>query len=107
MATIPTLADVRSWLGLGVSVISDAQLQQVYDGERAAQAAVCDIPDNPAGYPAQAVEGLYRRIGRAVAARGVPLGMLGVDGEFGAARLPSTDAEITRYESTIRRVVLG
>jgi hypothetical protein len=33
--------------------------------------------------------------------------MVGTDSEYGAARLPSTDAEITRVEGPIRRMVLG
>ena len=107
MTTIPDLAEVRAWLGVGMSVISDAQLQRVYDGERALQADLCVIPEDPDLFPAPAAEGLFRRVGRAVAARGVPLGLLGIEGEYGAARLPSTDAEIARVEQTIRRGVLG
>lgn len=107
MATIPTLAQVRTWIGASTTVISDEQLQQIYDGERALQADACTIPADPDLFPASAVEGLFRRVGRAVAARAVPLGLLGIDAEYGAARLPSTDAEIARYEAPIRRVVLG
>jgi hypothetical protein len=107
VATVPSLAEVRQWIGVPVAALSDEQLQRVYDAEIAAQAAVCIIPDDPDAYPAVAVEGLFRRVARVVAARGLPLGMMATESEYGPARLPSTDAEITRTEATIRSMVLG
>ncbi len=108
MATVPTLAEIRDWIGVPVSVFSDEQLAQVLAAELEIQAALCRIPEDPAAYPAAAVEGIYRRVGRVVAARPLPLGMVGQDAEYGLARLPVTDAEIQRVEATIRRAdVLG
>lgn len=107
MATVPDIAEVRQWIGVPVAALSDEQLQRVYDAELAAQAAVCIIPADPDLYPAVAVEGLFRRVARVVAARGLPLGMMATESEYGPARLPSTDAEIARTEATIRAMVLG
>lgn len=107
MGTVPNLAEVRSWLGLSTGTISDDQLTRIYDGELSLQAQMCCIPADPDAYPPEAAEGLFRRVGRAVASRSVPLGMVGVDSEYGASRLPPTDAEIARVEAPIRRMVLG
>lgn len=107
MATVPSLAEVRQWIGVPASAVSDEQLQRVYDAELEAQAEVCIIPAEAELYPAVAVEGLFRRVARVVAARGLPLGMMATESEYGPARLPSTDAEIARTEATIRRMVLG
>jgi hypothetical protein len=107
VATVPSLAEVRQWIGVPTSALSDEQLQRVYDAELTAQASVCVIPDDPDEYPAVAVEGLFRRVARVVAARGLPLGMMATESEYGPARLPSTDAEIARTEATIRSMVLG
>jgi hypothetical protein len=101
------VAEVRQWIGVPTSALSDDQLQRVYDAELDAQAQVCIIPDDPDAYPAVAVEGLFRRVARVVAARGLPLGMMATESEYGPARLPSTDAEIARTEATIRSMVLG
>jgi hypothetical protein len=107
MAEIPTLAEIREWIGVPASVMPDDQLAVVVAAELSLQAKLCDVGDAPGDYPPEAVEGLYRRVGRVVAARVNPLGMVGTDSEYGAARLPSTDAEITRVEGPIRRMVLG
>lgn len=107
MAEIPTLGEIREWIGVPDTVMPDDQLQTVVAGELSLQAKLCDVGDGPGEYPPEAVEGLYRRVGRVVAARVSPLGMVATDSEYGAARLPSTDAEIARVEGPIRRMVLG
>jgi hypothetical protein len=108
VASVPSLAEIREWIGVPAAVMPDDQLQTVVLAELSLQAKLCDVGDGADGsYPAEAVEGLYRRVGRVVAARVSPLGMIGTDSEYGAARLPSTDAEITRVEAPIRRMVLG
>jgi hypothetical protein len=104
----PDLAEVRAWLGTPVSVISDAQLQTILDGETVAQARACRVPVDPLTLPDDLHEALLRRCGRAVAARGVPLGLAGGEGyEFGPTRLPAFDAEIERLEGGTRKFVFG
>jgi len=99
-----TLSAARAWLQVPATSLSDAQLQQVLDAETYAQARACRVDSM---YPQPNLEqALLRRVGRSVAARGVPLGLLG-DAEFGPTRLPAFDAEIERLEGPDRVVVFG
>ena len=59
------------------------------------------------GYAPPLVQSLYRRVAREVAARGVPLGMIGADAEYGPARLSRWDAEVDRLEGPYRVLVFG
>jgi hypothetical protein len=100
----PTLDDVRAWLQTPATVLSDAQLDKVAGAAQIAQQTLCawtgDLPDD-------AYQAFLRRCAREVAARGVPLGMIGVDAEFGAARLSNWDAVIEGWERPLRVGVLG
>jgi hypothetical protein len=107
-AGYPTLAELRGWLQVPDVVLTDAQLQTVLDAETAAQAIACRVPADPATLPADLHSALLRRCARAVAARGVPLGLSGAEGEeFGPARVPAYDVEIERLEGDRRRFVFG
>lgn len=106
-ATPPDLADVRSWIKVPATLLTDAQLQQVIDAESIIQARLCNTGDGSTPLSPDLVQSIYRRVAREVAARGVPLGMLGGDAEFGTARLTRFDAEIERLEGPSRRVVVG
>lgn len=110
MGTIPDEATIRAWLNLSDSSMTVTELEAVRAGELANQLRVCRIPGCPDyiedDYPDDLVMALLRRCGRAVAARGVPLGVVGSD-EYGPSRLPAFDAEIERYERPHRRVVFG
>ena len=77
------------------------------DAEVLLQARACRVPTDGTPGPAPAVQAVYRRCAREVAARGVPLGMLGADSEYGPARLSRWDAEIDRLEGRDRVVVFG
>lgn len=104
----PDIAEVRAWIDVPDTVVSDAQLQTVLDAESAAQAVACRIPTDPAALPADLHSALLRRCARAVAARGVPLGLSGGDGqEWGPARVPAFDVEIERLEGGRRRFAFG
>jgi len=103
----PELAEVRAWLQVPATVLSDAQLQLVLDAETILQAKACRVYEHPNGWPPELTQALYRRVGREVAARGVPLGILGADTEVGPARLARLDAEIERLEGPTRIVVFG
>lgn len=96
-------AEVRLWIGVPATVLSDAQLQDVIDAETSAQALICTIDDDTESDLKQAA---LRRVGRAVAARNIPTGLV-PGSEFGLMRLPLIDAEIERYEGPHRKTVLG
>lgn len=101
-STPPTLEQVRAWLQVP-DTLSDEQLQTVLDAETGAQAQLCTVDP----WTAQLTQALYRRVGREVAAMALPLGVIGPDGEYGAANLPRYDVEIERLERPFRKVVLG
>ena len=108
MPGVPTVAEVRSWLSLSATSITDDQLQLVIDGELGGQRALCRVPADPAEYPDHLREGLYRRIGRYCAGKQIPLGLYGdAASEYGATSLPMFDAEIERTEGPFRVVVFG
>ena len=106
-AAPPPVDDVRAWIRVPATLLPDEQLQQVIDAEALIQARLCRIPEDPAALTPDLVQAIYRRVAREVAAKGVPLGMLGGDSEFGTARLGRFDAEIERLEGPNRKVVVG
>ena len=106
------LATLRAWIQVPATVLTDPQLQQVLDAETLLQARACRVPVDPdTGAPLDLgpdlTQAIYRRVAREVAARGVPLGMLGADSEYGPARLARWDAEVDRLEGPSRRLVFG
>ena len=106
-AAPPPLDDVRAWIKVPATLLPDPMLQQVIDAETLIQARLCRVPEDPSALTPDLVQAIYRRVAREVAARGVPLGMLGGDTEFGTARLTRFDAEIERLEGPNRRTVVG
>jgi hypothetical protein len=100
-----TLDDVRAWIQTPATVLSDEQLQALIDGETAVQAQVCRI--DPDIVQPQLNEALQRRVSRAAAARGVPLGLLGDAGEYGPVALRRYDGEIERLEQPTRIFAIG
>jgi hypothetical protein len=113
MAAYPTLAEVRSWVGVPPEEISDPQLQVILTSEIEVQAAYCtfiaaSVPNDE--IPMPMYQALLRRCAREVAARGLPLGSLpapqsGVGGEYGVSGvriIPRYDAEIDRLEAPYR-----
>ena len=99
----PDLAKVRSWTGVNVSSIDDAALQVVIDAEVWSQAQVCTVdPYTPNLYQA-----VLRRCARELAARGVPLGGMTAEAEYGPAQLATFDAEVERLEGPSRIAVTG
>jgi len=108
MATLPTVAEVRAWLKVSSTAISDSELGDILDAETQLQAESCRIPatwpGDPDTFPPLLRLALYRRCGRSVAARGVPLGLTAGD-EYGPTRLPQFDPEIERLERRLRKFV--
>jgi hypothetical protein len=110
LTALPTLERVRAWCGVAATSLSDEDLQVIYDGEAANQATVCRLPDpflDVTDRTDDQVAAFYRRCARAIAAKGVPLGTMPGQDEFGPQRLASFDAEIERYEGPTRRFAFG
>jgi hypothetical protein len=112
---VPTPEQVRAWTRVPASSISDEDLEQILDAELAIQARTCSLPEDPdpitggeATYPAALSRAALRRCQRQIAARSLPLGILGADStEFGPITLRAWDAEIVRLEASYRRVVVA
>ena len=102
-----TVPEVRAWAG-PVSV-TDAVIQSVIDAEKNAQGRICDTGGDPcvSEVPEALDLALMRRVARSLAARGVALGVVGADSEYGATSLPRFDAEIERLERPYRVVAIA
>lgn len=99
------LATVRGYIAVPATVLSDEDLQRMIDAADADQTARCTIPDP---YPAALSQALLRRVQREVAARNLPLGMVGLDAsEYGPERLPYYDALVEEHERAYRTPVLA
>src|SRR5262245_27576753 len=94
----PSIADVRAWIQVPATLVTDEQLQLVIYAEVLIQGRLCQLREDPQGYPPELQQAIYRRVAREVAAKGVPLGAFGADSEFGPQRLARWDAEIERLE---------
>jgi hypothetical protein len=101
----PSMAEVRAWLDVPSSELTAPQLADVYYAEIETQDAYCTTEPYAWGLRMA----LFRRVARAAAARGLPLGtlpvqMTGYPDAYGAQIIPRLDAEIERYEGP-RRVI--
>lgn len=108
----PTLAEIRTAIGVPATAVSDADLQRIYDAESTSQGLRCHTEvasetPQPDDYPDPLSQALVRRVQREVAARNLPLGMVGIDSEYGAQRLPNADALIDDLERPYRKQVLA
>lgn len=105
MTTSLDLTTVRAYLQVPATVLSDADLTRMLDTAIADQAARCTVPDVATPALDQA---LLRRVQREVAARNLPLGMVGLDSsEYGPERLPFYDALVEEHERAYRSQVVG
>lgn len=102
MGMRPTLLEVREWIGVPATVLTDAQLGTVLEAESEKQAAYCLIPAEADAFPSALTQALYRRVARECAARSVPLGLLGDGVDFAQARLPYLDAQVEAHEASYR-----
>lgn len=115
MLNVPTDTEVRSWVQVPATAISDDDLSEILAAELAIQARTCRVPEDPdpetgeeAAYPAALSRAVLRRCQREVAAKALPLGILGSEGtEYGPMLLRSWDAEIARLEASYRQVVVA
>jgi len=99
------LAAVRAYVQVPAPVLSDADLQRMLDTATADQAARCTVPET---VPAPLEQAILRRVQREIAARNLPLGMVGLDAsEYGPARIPYYDALVDEHERAYRTQVIG
>jgi hypothetical protein len=87
------LDTLRVRLVLPVSVISDDELQSILDAALESQQAACDTTVRTEGLD----RALIRRVGRGVAARGLPLGAQ--DTEYGQQFIPRWDPILQELEA--------
>lgn len=105
MTSPPTLQQVRDYLGVPATHISDEVLQTMLDACLGDQAARCTwVAD---AYPPELTQALYRRVQREVAAKNLPLGMVGIDAEYGPQAIPVYDSLIEAHERAWRVQVVG
>jgi hypothetical protein len=111
MAAPLDLETVRDYLGVPTTALSDADLTRMLNASADNQAKRCrwGQDDDPvAPYPDALAQALLRRVQREVAARNLPLGMVGLDAaEYGPQRLPYLDALVEDHERAYRRQVLA
>lgn len=145
----PTLEQVRAYIKVPVTVLTDDELTLMLSAAKSDQLARCtwgNVPgqvsglgtarlprpwwvvahnsrqdptqvaaaapgaraDEEATYPDALAMALLRRVQREVAARNLPLGMVGLDAsEYGPTRVPYFDAQIEMHEHPYRRQVLA
>lgn len=93
-----TVADLRTVLGVTVAVVSDDDLADALAAATISQAADCDVP--PGGTP-DLDRALIRRVGRDLAARGLPLGASTT--EYGTAYIAGRDPILAKWEAPYLR----
>ena len=87
------------------TALSDVDLARMYHAAAADQAQRCTIPDV---YPDTLGQALLRRIQREIAARNLPLGVMGADAaEYAPTRVPTYDALVEHHEAGYRLVALA
>ena len=99
------LETVRGYLQVPATALSDEDLGRMLATATADQAARCTIP---AGETPALDQALLRRVQREVAARNLPLGMVGLDAsEYGPSALSQYDALVEQHERAYRTQVLS
>ena len=102
-----TVSEVRAWAG--PVTVPDEVIESVIASETEAQGRVCDTggDDTVDTIPEALHLALLRRVARSLAARGVALGVVGAESEYGSTSLPRYDAEIERLERPYRVVAIA
>lgn len=84
-----------------LAALEDQSARCVWDGLN------LDPPAPETGYTEALAQALLRRVQREIAARNLPLGMVGLEAEYGPANIPAYDALTEMHEHPFRRVVLA
>lgn len=107
MATYPDLGAVRAYVHVPATALPDIDLQRMMDAAEADQRARCLVPDTEP-LPANLEQGFLRRVQKEIAAKNLPLGMVGVEAsEYGPTSVPAYDSLVEEHERAHRRVVVG
>jgi hypothetical protein len=102
----PTLEEIRAWIQTPATVLPDDQLERIAGAEQENVRAgytwdeLGPLPDSLWGV-------FVRQVGRHAAAKGVPLGILAADAEYGTVRLSRWDSEVLRMGGAYRRRVFA
>ena len=108
MATIPDLETVRAYVRVPATTLSDADQERMRLTCLDDQAARCVWDtESPDAYPDALAQALLRRVQREIAARNLPLGMVGLETEYGPRAVPAFDALVEHHEHAYRRVILA
>src|SRR6187399_2516238 len=107
MGTSLDVSTVRGYLQVPATVLTDPDLQRMLDAAIGAQEARCTVPADVVAWPAELDQALLRRVQREVAARNLPLGMVGLDAEYGPASLAAYDSLVEQHERPWRTQVLA
>jgi hypothetical protein len=111
MGTVPDLDTVRGYIRVPASSLSDDDLDRMRLACLEDQSARCTWPgeddSDTTTYPDALAQALLRRVQREVAARNLPLGMVGLEAEYGPANIPAYDALVEHHEMQYRRQVLA
>src|SRR6185369_656201 len=107
----PDLAAVRAYIRVPATSLPDPDLERFMAAAAIDQSHRCNTDkgrDPDTGAVAEPLEqAFYRRVQREVAAKNLPLGMVGVDSaEYGPTQI-QLDALITDHEKAYRIQVLG
>ena len=99
-AGFPDLDTIRVEVGVPATVLADEQLELIAGAEQDNVTVSYEWTDT---LPDRLYQVFLRSIARTIAARGLPLGMVGTDSEYGVARLTSRDSEIVRLGGQYRK----
>lgn len=99
------LETVRGYVGIPATALSDEDLTRMMNAADADQLERCTMPDP---VPDSLQMAFLRRVQREIAARNLPLGMVGLDAaEYGPQRLPYLDSLVEEHERPYRKQVLA
>lgn len=99
----PDLETLRIEIGVPSTLMPDDQLDSIAEAEQDGTNSNYEWASVNGALPAKLYQVFVRSVARTVAARGVPLGMVGTDSEFGVARLTTRDSEIVRLGGQYRK----
>jgi hypothetical protein len=92
----PALAELRTWLEIPATSLSDVELDVIAAAEQTAQSR---LRWGAGELPADALAAFFRRCARHAAAKKLPHGIIAADAEFGTIRFSRYDPEIERLEA--------
>src|SRR5690242_1794447 len=98
MAARPTIAEVRTFVRIPATTLSDEELQRIYDACIDDQTQRCVVPEDLTDFPDALSMAFLRRNQREIAVRNLPLGVIGADAEYGPQRISQYDAIIDAHE---------